>query len=92
VDAPETLRIGLVHRVVPRERLYAEAEAVARRLTGLSPLALRLAKAAITQGLDLPLAEGLNLEARLAGLALATATPARFAGPPRGRTAQFGRA
>jgi len=71
VDAAEALRIGLVHRVVPRDRLYAEAEAVARRLMGLSPLALRLAKAAVTQGLDLPLAEGLNLEARLARRALA---------------------
>ena len=71
VDAAEAVRIGLVHRVVPRERLYAEAEALARRLMGLSPLALRLAKAAITQGLELPLAEGLNLEARLARLALA---------------------
>jgi enoyl-CoA hydratase/carnithine racemase len=72
VDAPEALRIGLVHRVVPRDRLYAEAEAVARHLMGLSPLALRLAKAAVTQGLDLPLADGLNLEARLAHLALAS--------------------
>jgi len=71
VDAAEALRIGLVHRVVPRDRLYAEAEGVARRLMGLSPLALRLAKAAVTQGLDLPLAEGLDLEARLARLALA---------------------
>jgi len=35
--------------------------------------ALRLAKAAVTQGLDLPLAEGLNLEARLARQALAGA-------------------
>jgi enoyl-CoA hydratase len=93
VDAPETLRIGLVHRVVPRERLYAEAEAVARRLTGLSPLALRLAKAAITQGLDLPLAEGLNLEARLAGLALAGRDAREGLQALReGRTAQFGRA
>ena len=73
VDAAEALRIGLVHRVVHRDRLYAEAEEMARRLMGLSPLALRLAKAAITQGLDLPLAEGLNLEARLARQALAGA-------------------
>ena len=71
VDAAEAVRIGLVYRVVPRERLYAEAEALARRLMSLSPLALRLAKAAVTQGLELPLAEGLNLEARLARLALA---------------------
>jgi len=71
IDATEALRVGLVHRVVPRDRLYAEAERLARRLIGLSPLALRLAKAAVTQGLDLPLAEALDLEARLARQALA---------------------
>jgi enoyl-CoA hydratase/carnithine racemase len=93
IDAAEALRIGLVHRVVPRDRLYAEAEAVARRLMGLSPLALRLAKAAITQGLDLSLAEGLNLEARLARRALA-GTDARegLAALREGRTPQFERA
>src|SRR4030042_867707 len=36
--AAEPLRSGRVHRVVPCDRLYAEAEAVARRLTSLSPL------------------------------------------------------
>lgn len=71
VDAAEALRIGLVHRVVPRDRLYAEAEELARRLIGVPPLALHLAKTAVTQGLDLPLSEGLNLEARLARQALA---------------------
>jgi enoyl-CoA hydratase/carnithine racemase len=74
VDAAEALRIGLVHRVVPRDRLYAEAEELARRLIGLSQPALRLAKAAVTQGLDLPLSVGLNLEARLARQALARAS------------------
>ena len=73
IDATEALRVGLVHRVVPRDRLYAEAERLARRLMGLSPLALRLAKAAVTQGLDLPLAEALDLEGRLARQALAGA-------------------
>lgn len=90
IDAAEALRIGLVHRVVPRDRLYAEAEEMARRLMGLSPLALRLAKAAITQGLDLPLAEGLNLEARLARQALAGADARETLRVLReGRTPQF---
>jgi enoyl-CoA hydratase len=72
IDAHEALRIGLVQRVVPRDRLYAEAEALARQLMTRGPLALRYAKEAVTQGLDLPLAEGLALEARLAGLVLAS--------------------
>jgi len=93
VDAAEALRIGLVHRVVPRDRLYAEAEAVARRLMGLSPLALRLAKTAVTQGLDLPLAEGLNLEAQLARMALAGRDAREgLAALREGRTPQFERA
>jgi enoyl-CoA hydratase len=93
VDATEALRIGLVHRVIPRDRLYAEAEAVARRLMGLSPLALRLAKAAVTQGLDLSLAEGLNLEARFARLALGSRDAREGLRALReGRTAQFGSA
>jgi len=72
IDAQEALRIGLVQRVVPRQRLYAEAEALARQLMTRGPLALRYAKEALTQGLDLPLAEGLALEARLARLVLAS--------------------
>ena len=90
VDAAEALRMGLVHRVVPRGRLYAEAEELARRLMGVSPLALRLAKAAVTQGLDLPLSEGLNLEARLARQALAGADAREGLRAQReGRTPQF---
>jgi len=72
IDAQEALRIGLVQRVVPRQRLYVEAETLARQLMTRGPLALRYAKEAVTQGLDMPLAEGLALEARLARLVLAT--------------------
>ena len=72
IDAREALRIGLVQRVVPHQRLYAEAEALARQLMTRGPLALRYAKEAVTRGLDLPLAEGLALEARLARLVLAS--------------------
>jgi enoyl-CoA hydratase len=70
IDAPEALRLGLVNRVVPRERLYPEAEALARRLLARPQQALRYAKEAVLRGLDLPLAEGLALEGRLAALAL----------------------
>jgi len=71
IDAQAALRHGLVQRVVPRERLYQEAEALARTLISRDPLALRLAKRAVLEGLDLPLAEGLALERRLAARALA---------------------
>ena len=71
IDAQAALRYGLVQRVVPRRRLYPEAEALARTLMVRGPLALRLAKRAVLEGLDLPLAEGLALERRLAARALA---------------------
>jgi enoyl-CoA hydratase len=71
IDAQAALRHGLVQRVVPRQRLYQEAEALARTLMSRGPLALRLAKRAVLEGLDLPLTEGLALERRLAARALA---------------------
>ena len=70
IDAGTALRHGLVQRVVPRERLYQEAESLARTLMSRRQLALRLAKRAVLEGLDLPLAEGLALERRLAARAL----------------------
>jgi enoyl-CoA hydratase len=68
IDAATALRLGLVHRIVARERLYAEAEAWARELTKRSPVVLRYAKEAVTRGLDLSLEEGLAMERRLARL------------------------
>ncbi|MGB6838091.1 MAG: enoyl-CoA hydratase/isomerase family protein [Dehalococcoidia bacterium] len=71
IDAREALRLGLVNRVVPRDRLYSEAEALARQLLARPQQALRYAKEAVLRGLELPLAEGLALEGRLAALAVA---------------------
>jgi enoyl-CoA hydratase len=67
VDAQEALRIGLVNRVVPRERLLAEAEALARRMIANGPLALRAALEAVNGGLDRPLGEAQEGEAALFG-------------------------
>ncbi len=68
IDAATALRLGLVHRVVPRDRLYDEAESWARELVRRPPQALRNAKEAVTCGLEMPLQEGLALERRLACL------------------------
>ncbi len=70
IDAREALRLGLVNCVVPKERLYAEAEALAGKLLAKPAHALRYAKEAVLKGLDLPLSEGLALEGRLATLCL----------------------
>ena len=68
IDAATALRLGLVHKVVPRERLNEEAEAWARELMTRSPAVLRYAKEAVTRGLEVSLEEGLAMERRLARL------------------------
>jgi enoyl-CoA hydratase len=65
LTAPEALKVKLVNRVVPRPELLKEAEKLARKIKSLDPLVVRYVKQAVTRGLDLPLAEGLALEAHL---------------------------
>ncbi len=72
IEAEEALRIGLVNRVVPRERLLPEAEALARRMIANGPLALRATLEAVNGGLDRPLSEGQDGEAALFGELVAT--------------------
>jgi E-phenylitaconyl-CoA hydratase len=67
IDAPEALRLGLVHRVVRGPDLQTETRALAESLLANGPLALRAAKRAALAAYDLPLAQGLDLELRLFG-------------------------
>ena len=66
LDAAEAVKRKLVNRVVSREYLLPTAEAMARRILSCPQDAVRAAKQAVRRGLDLTLAEGLELEARLA--------------------------
>ena len=66
INAAEALEMGLVSKVVERAALYAEAEAIAGRLLSMNQGAVRAAKEAVWQGMDLPLDKALDLEARLA--------------------------
>jgi len=68
IPATEALGIGIVERVVPADRLHAEAHALARTIADKAPVALRYAKEAVVKGLELPLADGLRLEADLSTL------------------------
>ena len=68
ISAAEALRIGLVERVVPTDRLQAEARELARALADKAPVALRYAKEAVVKGLELTLTDGLRLEADLSTL------------------------
>ena len=62
VKADEALAIGLVDRVVPAADVYTEAVAWAKQFTGAASYALRAAKEAIDQGLEVDLATGLEIE------------------------------
>ena len=70
IGAEEAGRIGLAHSVVPADSLMQEAEELAQRLAELRPQALELAKRALLEGMDMPLASGLELERRLSVRAL----------------------
>jgi enoyl-CoA hydratase/3-hydroxyacyl-CoA dehydrogenase len=72
IDAREAERIGLVSKVVPRERLEEEARRLALKLAEKPPLALHAAKRAVKEASSLPLEEGLKIEAELFGLLFST--------------------
>ncbi len=67
IKAEEAYRLKLVNQVVPREELLPAAENLANKIKAYSPVALSYAKQAVTQGLDLSLEQGLELEAKLGG-------------------------
>lgn len=67
VDAEQALAWGLVNRVVAAGGVAAAVEELARELARKSGGASRTAKRLVAEGLDLSLADGLELELRLAG-------------------------
>jgi enoyl-CoA hydratase/carnithine racemase len=67
VDAAVALRMGLVHRVVPRTVLDAEAMAVAQSIAARPPAVVRALKRTLMQGADLTFDEALAFEARQLG-------------------------
>ena len=68
IGAEGALRLKLVNRVVSRTELLPEAEKIAGKIKAHAPLAVGYAKQAVTRGLDLGLAQGLELESKLAHL------------------------
>jgi enoyl-CoA hydratase/carnithine racemase len=67
ISAAEAHRIGLINAVVPPAEVIPTARRWAQTICGRGPLAVRAAKEAVLRGLSLPLADGLRLEALLAG-------------------------
>jgi enoyl-CoA hydratase len=67
VDAQEALRIGLVNKVVPQAELLTTAEAIAKTILSKGQLAIRMAIKAVNATLEVPLSEGLTMEAAIFG-------------------------
>ena len=65
ISAEEAFDFGLLNRIVPPGRLLEEALSLAHEIEQLSPLSIRACLQAVTQGIELPLEEGLALETEL---------------------------
>ena len=72
IDAHEAHRIGLVNEIVPSADLIARAEAILNKINANAPVAVKSAIDAANRGLDVSLAEGLNIEASLFAQCFAT--------------------
>jgi enoyl-CoA hydratase len=67
ISADQALSLGLVVKVVPKDKLTEEAKGLAAKLAVLPRLAMEASKRVINKGLEMDLASGLELEARCFG-------------------------
>jgi enoyl-CoA hydratase len=72
ITAEEAMRIGLVNHIYEAADLLAAAETIAKKIIANGPLAVKFTMEAIEHGAEMPLQEGLFLEATLFGVACAT--------------------
>jgi enoyl-CoA hydratase len=72
ITAEEAQRIGLVNHVYEAAELMQAAEALAKKIIGNAPIAVKYTMEAIERGVEVPQEEGLFLEATLFGLSCAT--------------------
>jgi enoyl-CoA hydratase len=72
ITAEEALRIGLVNHIYEPAELLPAAEALAKKIIANAPIAVKYTMEAIERGTEMPLEEGLFLEATLFGLSCAT--------------------
>jgi enoyl-CoA hydratase len=63
INALQAREFGLVNDVVPHERLLDEAFSLAGKITGKSPLAVAACLGSVTRGINVPIDEGLAIEA-----------------------------
>jgi len=65
VDAQRAYELGFVNRVVPADQVLGEAMAIADRIAGNGPLAVRAIKASAKACLGKPEREAMDIEARM---------------------------
>ena len=63
IDAEEAYRIGLVDEIVPADQLMDTAAKLAETIASKAPIAVKLAKAAINNGMNTDLKTGVQFEA-----------------------------
>lgn len=73
VTADEALRVGLVNGVFEPAALLEKVKEIAKRMVSRGPHALALAKEAVRRGVQMSMADGLQLEADLFGIVSSTA-------------------
>jgi len=72
ISAEEALRLGLVNKVVPREKLKEAVDELITKLKSKSPVILQFAKLAVNKSLETPLSVGLAAEADLSAMCFGT--------------------
>ena len=70
ITAAQALDLGLINKVVPKDRLMEETLAIAGRIADKSPLVLKLLKRTLVHGADMPLPSALAHEQAILGLVL----------------------
>ena len=72
ISADEALRLGLVNKVVPGDKLRGAVDEVINKLKSKSPAILRFAKLAVNKSLETPLSVGIQSEADFFALCFGT--------------------
>ncbi|HEX6730244.1 MAG TPA: enoyl-CoA hydratase-related protein [Pyrinomonadaceae bacterium] len=65
IDAQSAFNFGLINRLVEPHQLMSETVSLANEIASLAPLAVRACLKAVSEGLELPLEDGLRLEREL---------------------------
>ncbi|MGN0482891.1 MAG: enoyl-CoA hydratase-related protein [Lachnospiraceae bacterium] len=72
IDAAEAYRIGLVNKVVAKEELMDTAKKMASKIIANGSYAISIAKAAINNGYDMDIKNGVELEANMFSILFST--------------------